>query len=101
LYNNHRSKGCVGTLNPKKWKWVKETTSFSFGLGSTLVLGGTLHMIALAAFGITTFSHSSLNALQLTDDFVHYVVMVLAGGVGGAKGIVGWRAKALGWKEEI
>jgi hypothetical protein len=35
------------------------------------------------------------------DDFVHCVVMVLAGGVGGTKGVVGWRAKALGWKEEI
>jgi hypothetical protein len=35
------------------------------------------------------------------DDFVHYMVMVLAGGVDSAKGIVGWRAKALGWKEEI
>jgi len=35
------------------------------------------------------------------DDFIHYVVMVLVGGGGGAKGIVGWRAKALGWKEEI
>jgi hypothetical protein len=35
------------------------------------------------------------------DDFVHCVVMVFAGGVGGAKGVVGWRAKALGWKEEI
>jgi len=29
------------------------------------------------------------------------MVMVLVGGGGGAKGIVGWRAKALGWKEEI
>jgi len=29
------------------------------------------------------------------------MVMVLAGGIGGAKGAVGWMAKALGWKEEI
>jgi len=35
------------------------------------------------------------------DDFVHYMVMVLARGVGGAKGIVGWREKALGWKKQI
>ena len=35
------------------------------------------------------------------DDFVHYVVMVLARGIDGTKGAVGWRAKALGWKEEI
>jgi len=76
-------------------------TSFSFGLGSILVLSGTLYSIALAAFGITVFSHSSSNALRSTDDFVHCVVMVLAGGVSGAKGVVGWRAKALGWKEEI
>jgi len=27
--------------------------------------------------------------------------MVLARGVSGTKGIVGWREKALGWKEEI
>ena len=65
-------------------------TSFSFGLGSTLVLCATLHPIVLAASGITA-----------SDDFVHCVVMVLTRGVGGAKGIVGWRAKALGWKEEI
>jgi hypothetical protein len=74
-------------------------TSFSSSLGSTLVLGGTLHPIVLVASGITTFSCSSLNTLRSTDDFAYYVVMVLAGGVGGGKGIVGWRAKALGWKE--
>ena len=76
-------------------------TSFSSGLDSTSVLSGTLHSIASAASGITMFSHSSLNALRSMDDFVHCVVMVLAGGVDGAKGAVGWRAKALGWKEEI
>jgi hypothetical protein len=76
-------------------------TSFSFGLGSTSILGGTLHPIMSVASRITAFSHSSSNALRSTDDFVHYVVMVLAGGIGGTKGIVGWRAKALGWKEEI
>jgi hypothetical protein len=27
--------------------------------------------------------------------------MVLIGGIGGTKGVVRWRAKALGWKEEI
>jgi hypothetical protein len=27
--------------------------------------------------------------------------MVLTGGIGDAKGVVGWRAKALGWMEEI
>jgi hypothetical protein len=95
------SKGCVGTLNPKEWKWANETTSFSSGLDSTLVLGGTLHPIASVASGITAFSRSSLNALWSMDDFVHCVVMVLVGGVGGAKGAVGWRAKALGWKKEI
>ena len=93
--------GYAGTPNPKEWKWAKETTSFSFGLGSTLVLGGTLHPITSVAFGITPFSHSSSNALRSTDDFIHCVVMVLVGGVSGAKGVVGWRAKALGWKEEI
>jgi len=35
------------------------------------------------------------------DDIVHCVVMVLTGGIGGAKGAVGWSSKALGWKEEI
>jgi hypothetical protein len=35
------------------------------------------------------------------DDFIHCVVMVLAGGIGSTKGTVQWRAKALGWKEEI
>jgi len=35
------------------------------------------------------------------DDFIHCMVMVLAGGISGAKGVVGWRAKVLGWKEEI
>ena len=74
---------------------------FSLGLGSTLVLGGTLHLIMLAASGITTFSHSSSNTLWSMDDFVHHVVMVLTGGIDHAKGVVGWRAKALGWKEEI
>ena len=39
--------------------------------------------------------------MRSMDDFVYYMVMVLVGGVGGAKGVVGWRAKALGWKEEI
>jgi hypothetical protein len=29
------------------------------------------------------------------DDFVHCVVMILVGGISGAKGTVGWRAKAL------
>ena len=76
-------------------------TSFSFGLGSTSVFGGTLHPIASAASGITVFNRSSSNALRSMDDFVHYVLMVLAGGVGGAKGAVGWREKALGCKEEI
>ena len=71
-------------------------TSFSSGLSSTLVLGGTLHSIVSAASGITTFSHSSSNVLRSTDDFIHCVVMVLIGGIGGAKGAVGWRAKALG-----
>jgi hypothetical protein len=64
-------------------------TSFPFSLGSTLILGGTLHPIVSVASGITVFSHSLSNALRSTDDFVHYVVMVLAGGVGGTKGIVG------------
>jgi len=76
-------------------------TLFSSGLGSTSVLDRTLHPIALAAFEITAFSRSSSNALRSTDDFIHYVVMVLTRGVGGAKGTVGWREKALGWKEEI
>ena len=101
MYNNHRSKGCVGTLNPKKWKWVKETTSFSSGLGTTLVLSGTLHPIASATSGITMYNHSSLNALWSVVDFVHCMVMVLAGGISGAKGTVGWREKALGWKKKI
>jgi hypothetical protein len=35
------------------------------------------------------------------DDFIHCVIMVLAGGVGGAKDAVGWRATTSGWKEEI
>jgi len=35
------------------------------------------------------------------DNFIHCMVMVLIGGIGGAKGTIGWRAKALGWKEEI
>ena len=83
------------------WKWVKEKTSFSSGLDSILVLGGTLHPIVSAASGITTFSRSSSNTLRSTDDFIHYVVTVFIGGIGGAKGVVGWRAKALGWKEEI
>ena len=100
-YSNHQSKGCAGTPNPKEWKWVKEMTSFSSDLGSNLILSGTLHLIMSVASGITAFSRSSSNALWSTNNFVHYVVMVLAGGVGGAKGIVGWRAKALGWKEEI
>jgi len=80
---------------------VNETTSFSSILGSTLVLGGTLHPIMSVTSEITTFSRSSSNTSRLMDDFVHYMVMVLARGVGGAKGIVGWREKALGWKEEI
>ena len=101
MYNNHRSKLCTGTLNPKEWKWVKEMTSFSSGLGSTWVLSGTLHPIASSASRITAFSHSSSNALQSTNDFVHCVIMVLVGGVYDAKGVVEWRAKALGWKEEI
>jgi hypothetical protein len=71
------------------------------GLSSTLVLGGTLHMIALATSGITAFSHSLSNALRSADDFVHCMVMVLARGVNSGKGTIGWRAKALGWKEEI
>ena len=54
-----------------------------------------------AASGITAFNCSSSNTLWSMDDFVYYMVMVLVGGVGGAKGVVGWRAKALGWKEEI
>jgi len=83
-------------LNPKEWKWVNETTSFSSILGSTLVLGGTLHPIMSVTSEITTFSRSSSNALWLMDDFVHCVVMVLARGVGDAKGAVRWRAKALG-----
>jgi hypothetical protein len=29
------------------------------------------------------------------------MVMVLARGVNSEKGTIGWRAKALGWKEEI
>ena len=62
---------------------------FSLGLGSTLVLGGTLHLIMLAASGITTFSHSSSDALQSMDDFIHCVVMVLARGISGTKGAVG------------
>ena len=73
-------------------------TSFSSSLGSTLVLSGTVHPIVSAAFVITTSSHSSSNALRSMDDFVHYMVMVLVGGI---DGVVGWRAKALGWKEEI
>jgi hypothetical protein len=76
-------------------------TSFSSGLGSTLVLGETLHLIMSVASEITAFSRSSLNALRSMDDFIHCVVMVLAGGIGGAKGTVQWRAKALGCKEEI
>ena len=76
-------------------------TSFSFGLGSTSVLGGTLHPIVLATSRITAFSHSLSNALRSMDDFIHCVVMVLAGGIDGAKGTIGWREKALGWKEEI
>jgi hypothetical protein len=35
------------------------------------------------------------------DDFVHCMVMVLARDVSSGKGTIGWRAKALGWKEEI
>jgi hypothetical protein len=93
--------GCAGIPNPKEWKWVKATTSFSFGIGPTLVLDGPLHSIMSVAFGITAFSCSLSNALRLTDDFVHCIVMVLIGGIGGAKGAVGWRSKALGWKEEI
>ena len=81
--------GCAGTPNPKEWKWAKEMTSFSFGLGSTSILGRTLHPIASVASGITMFSHSLSNALWSMDDFVHYVVMVLIGGVDGANGIVG------------
>ena len=54
-----------------------------------------------AASGITAFSRSSLNTLRSMDDFVHCVIMVLVGGICDAKGIVEWRAKALGWKEEI
>ena len=80
---------------------MKETTSFSSGLGSTLVLGGNLHLIASASSRITAFYRSRLDALRSMDDFIHYLIMVFAGGVGGAKGAVGWRVKALGWKEEI
>ena len=76
-------------------------TSFSSGLGSTLVLGRTLHLIMSVASGITMFSRRSSNALWSMDDFVHCMVMVLTGGIDDAKGAVGWRAKALGWKEEI
>ena len=76
-------------------------TSFSSGLGSTTVLRGSLHPITSVASRITTFNHSLLNALWLTDDFVHYMVMVFVGDIGSAKGIVGWREKALGWQEEI
>jgi hypothetical protein len=75
--------------------------SFSFGIGSTSVLGRTLHSNASASCRITMFCHSLLNTLQPTDDFVHSEIMVLGGGGGGRKGVVGWRAKALGWKEEI
>ena len=71
-------------------------TSFSSGLGSTLVLGGTHHPNVSVASGITAFYRSRSNALRSMDDFVHCVIMVLVGGVNGAKGIVGWRAKALG-----
>jgi hypothetical protein len=38
------------------------------------------------------------------DDSFHCVlIIVLIGGIGGAEGTVGWRAraKALGWKQEI
>ena len=76
-------------------------TSFSSGLGSTSILGGTLHPIMLVASRITMFSHSSSNALRSMDDFIHCVVMVVVGGVGDRKGAIGWRTKALGWKEEI
>jgi hypothetical protein len=74
-------------------------TSFSSGLNSTLVLSRTVDPIALAVSGITAFSRGSSNTLWSTDDFVHCVVMVLTGGVDGVKGAVGWRAKALEWKE--
>ena len=42
-----------------------------------------------------------MNVLWSMDDFVHCVVMVLKGGIDDVMGVVGWRAKALGWKEEI
>ena len=87
--------------NPKESKWAKETTSFCSGLASTTVCGGTLHPNALVASGITALCHIWLNTLRATDDSIHCVIMVLAGGIGSAKGIIGWRAKALGWKEEI
>jgi hypothetical protein len=97
---NYRQQ-CADTPNPKEWKWAKETTPSSFRLGSTLVLGGTVHPISSATSEINTFSHSSSNALQSMDDCVLCMIIVLIGGVGGTKGAVGWWAKALGWKEEI
>ena len=76
---------------------MKETTSFSFGLGSTSLLVGTLHPSSSVVSEITPLSRNLSNSARSTDDLVHSA-MVLAGGI---SGVVGWKAKAWEWNQEL